>query len=215
MGWSGLENNILLLRQRFPPLPLRRDACHPPGWCHPLVPVSTCSPGQQARHRSEALGENRAEMWPPARGHTCLSRISLDLAWCSEGRSYKDLGFCLAVHHFSRHWETRAVITPETGGQLPGMGRGLLPAKTVIQPSFKPACPTGGTEPGWLRHGIASVKLARAHTIRSACQMWKDKQHSSQHQARVVQTDNTQRNINLASTELSQHCFLNKSEAAE
>lgn len=109
--------------------------------------------------------------------------------------------------------QTRAVVTPKRGGQLPGAC--LLPAKSVIQPSFKPACPTGGTEPGWLRHAIASVKLARAHTIRSACQMWKDKQHSSQHQARVVQTDNTQCNINLASTELSQHCFLNKSEAAE
>lgn len=41
--------------------------------------------------------------------------------------------------------------------------------------------------------------------------MWKDK-HLSQHPARVVQTDITQCNINLASTELSQHCFINKSK---
>lgn len=110
---------------------------------------------------------------------------------------------------------TWAVLTPVRGWQLPSVGHGLLSASIVTQPSFKLTCPRGGAEPGWLRRASAYVKLAQAHTIQSVCQMWKDKQHSSQHQARVVQTDNTQHDINLASTELRQHCFLNKSEAAE
>ena len=154
------------------------------------------------------------------RGHQpedTLASLGCPWTWGGAGRdgateSWVSASLCISSQG-SR--ATRAVVTPERGGQLPGVGRGLLPAKTVIQPSFKPPCPTGGTESPWLQHAIASVKFARAHTTQRACQMWKDKQHSSQHQARVVQTDNTQRNINLASAELSQRCFLNKSEAAE
>lgn len=94
-----------------------------------------------------------------------------------------------------------------------GVGRGLLAANAAVQPLFQPPLPTGGTGAAACRC-ICQI-LQCTHTVCSACQVWKDKQHQSQHQARAVQACNAQRSAKLASTQLSQLCFLNKSEPEE